>query len=331
MRFAATTFTLAMAALLVAGCASAPSGAPGGGTSGRGGGYYQNDGPPDDEEIDIASIPDAVPRDEPLSRYGNPSSYEALGKTYYVLKSAAGFTQTGRASWYGRQFHGRRTSSGEPYNMFKMTAAHKRLPIPSYVRVTNLDNGEQVIVRVNDRGPFHDGRIIDLSYVAARRLDIVSHGSAPVRIETVTPDSLQAERGRQPDTPTPLRRPSTPTTSRGASVVASGSNAPRTGSVPSRETPTAARSIPVSNGPPASRSDAGGLYLQAGAFGQPTNARQLREELRAAGFQQVSIVQPDGATPLYRVRLGPFDNDRGRHLTQQILVERGFAAREVER
>ena len=170
------TLALAGLTLIVAGCASQPRSTSSSGSApspqaSKGGGYYQNDGPPDDENIDLASIPDAIPRDEPYSRYGNPASYEALGKTYYVLPSAAGFTQTGRASWYGKQFHGRRTSSGEPYNMFKMTAAHKRLPIPSYVRVTNLDTGKQVIVRVNDRGPFHDGRIIDLSYVAARRLD----------------------------------------------------------------------------------------------------------------------------------------------------------------
>ncbi len=181
-----------LAALWLAGCASrpAPVAAPAPPATGdQGGGYYQNDGPPSNENIDISVIPNAVPRKEPLSKYGNPASYEVFGETYYTLRSSAGFSQTGIGSWYGRQFHGERTSSGEPYNMFKMTAAHKRLPIPSYVEVTNLDNGKQVIVRVNDRGPFHDGRIIDLSYVAARKLGIVRHGSAPVRVETITPDA----------------------------------------------------------------------------------------------------------------------------------------------
>src|SRR5699024_3530194 len=136
--------------------------------------------------------PPAVPKDEPLSEYGNPPRYTVFGETYHTLDSAEHFTQTGIASWYGRQFHGQRTSSGEPYDMFRMTAAHKTLPLPSYVRVTNLRSGKQVIVRVNDRGPFHDGRIIDLSYVAALKLGIVRHGSAPVRIETVTATDVAA-------------------------------------------------------------------------------------------------------------------------------------------
>lgn len=171
-------------ALILAGCASSPW------HKSRGGGYYQNDGPPDNSNIDLPKIPDAVPENAPLSKYGNPTSYTALGKRYYVLKSAAGFTETGLASWYGRQFDGERTSSGHPYDMFAMTAAHKRLPIPTWVRVTNLDNHKQVVVKINDRGPFHKGRIIDLSYVAARRLGIVAYGSAPVRIQTVTPATL---------------------------------------------------------------------------------------------------------------------------------------------
>lgn len=194
---------------LLAGCASTPS------SPSKGGGYYQNDGPPDKTDIDLSQYPDAIPKNVPKSKYGNPTSYTALGKRYYVLKSADGFTQTGRASWYGRQFDGGRTSSGEPYNMFAMTAAHKRLPIPSWVRVTNLDNHRQVVVKVNDRGPFHKGRIIDLSYVAARRLGIVGAGSAPVRIRTVTPSTVDqadppADDGQQQPPSTPLRRAQNP-------------------------------------------------------------------------------------------------------------------------
>lgn len=142
------------------------------------------DGPPaaQDTQERLAAVPDAVPKVEPLSRYGNPDSYEVLGERYEVLESSVGYTAKGDASWYGRKFHGRTTSSGEPYDMFRMTAAHKTLPLPSYLRVTNLENGREVVVRVNDRGPFHSDRIIDLSYAAAVRLDIIGNGTAPVKL-----------------------------------------------------------------------------------------------------------------------------------------------------
>jgi rare lipoprotein A len=145
------------------------------------------DGHPRSVPRDLSSIPDAVPRDEPLSRYGNPPEYEVFGQRYRTLVSSEGFEERGLASWYGTKFHGRRTSSGEPYDMFAMTAAHKRLPLPSYVEVTNLENGRRVIVRVNDRGPFVGGRVIDLSYAAAYRLGVVDQGVAPVVIRAVGP------------------------------------------------------------------------------------------------------------------------------------------------
>lgn len=148
----------------------------------------EQDGPPKPEEIpaNLKSLPDPVPQAEPKSRYGNPSSYEVRGKTYYPLDSAVGFRETGLASWYGRKFHGRKTSSGEPFDMYKLTAAHKTLPLPSFVRVTNLTNGNSIVVRVNDRGPFHQGRIIDLSYAAATKLDLLG-GPAMVELEVITP------------------------------------------------------------------------------------------------------------------------------------------------
>ncbi|HHA18375.1 MAG: septal ring lytic transglycosylase RlpA family lipoprotein [Gammaproteobacteria bacterium] len=135
---------------------------------------------------DVANIPDAVPKDEPRSKYGNASSYEVFGKRYYTLKSSKGYQQKGVASWYGTKFHGRRTSSGEPYDMYAMTAAHKTLPLPTYVEVTNLDNGRKVIVKVNDRGPFHGDRLIDLSYSAATKLDIISKGTGKVEVRAIT-------------------------------------------------------------------------------------------------------------------------------------------------
>lgn len=142
------------------------------------------DGPPK-RDIDVSSIPNAVPRREPRAERGNPSSYEVYGRKYHVMASAAGYEEQGIASWYGTKFHGHSTSSGEPYDMYKMTAAHKSLPIPCYVEVTNLENHRKVIVRVNDRGPFHENRIIDLSYAAARKLGI--KGTGLVRVRSVEP------------------------------------------------------------------------------------------------------------------------------------------------
>ncbi|HKY90926.1 MAG TPA: septal ring lytic transglycosylase RlpA family protein [Nevskiaceae bacterium] len=147
----------------------------------------ERDGPPDPRDIpDLSKILEPVPKDEPLSRSGNPPSYEVFGKTYYTLNSSEGFKETGLASWYGRKFHGQKTSSGEPYDMFQLTAAHKRLPLPTYARVTNLANGRSVVVRINDRGPFHPARVIDLSYAAAAKLETVGK-IAMVEIEAITP------------------------------------------------------------------------------------------------------------------------------------------------
>lgn len=138
---------------------------------------------------DISQIPDAVPEVEPRSKYGNPAQYEVFGKSYYTLTSAEGYREKGIASWYGTKFHGRRTSSGEIYDMYEMTAAHKTLPLPSYVEVTNLENGRRVVVKVNDRGPFHDNRLIDLSYSAATKLGIVAKGTGLVEVRAITPGS----------------------------------------------------------------------------------------------------------------------------------------------
>jgi rare lipoprotein A len=147
------------------------------------------DGPPLPEEIppNLEQLPDPVPVAEAPSASGNAPSYEVYGKTYKVMNSAQGYHELGRASWYGRKFHGRKTATGEPYNMFALTGAHRSLPIPSYVRVTNQENGRSCIVRVNDRGPFHSDRIIDLSYAAAVKLGMIGHGEVPVELEAITP------------------------------------------------------------------------------------------------------------------------------------------------
>ncbi len=145
-----------------------------------------------DRPPDLASVPDAVPRAEPPSARGNPPFYEVAGRRYYVKDSAAGYQERGVASWYGTKFHGRSTSSGEPYDMYAMTAAHKTLPLPTYVRVTHLGNGRSVVVRVNDRGPFVGERIIDLSYAAAVRLGMHHEGTALVEVEALVPGDREA-------------------------------------------------------------------------------------------------------------------------------------------
>lgn len=144
------------------------------------------DGPPPGP-LDLSSIPEPTPRDEPLSRYGNPSSYAVFGRTYHVQRKRTAYQARGVASWYGRKFHGRRTSSGEPFDMYRFTAAHRTLPLPSFVEVTNLANGRSLVVRVNDRGPFKKDRLIDLSYAAAARLGFAEHGTARVEIRAVDP------------------------------------------------------------------------------------------------------------------------------------------------
>ena len=152
------------------------------------------------KKVDVSNIPNAVPKNEPKSRYGNPKSYEVFGKRYYTMESSVGFVEKGIASWYGTKFHGRRTSSGETYDMYAMTAAHKNLPLPTYVKVTNLNNGKHIIVKVNDRGPFHENRIIDLSYTAAIKLDIVKKGTGLVEVRAIQPGE-SVQQGSESSTP----------------------------------------------------------------------------------------------------------------------------------
>jgi rare lipoprotein A len=210
---------------------------------------------------DIFSIPDAVPRAEPRSAHGNPPYYDALGRRYFVLPSAEGYDERGVASWYGPTFHGGNTSSGEPYDMYGMTAAHKTLPLPSYARVTNLNNGRSVVVRINDRGPFVANRIIDLSYTAAAKLDMLRDGTAMVEVRSLTPGA--------PEVP--------------PAVVATAAPAPR----PAPPPPS-----PL-------------LYVQTGAFADPSNAGRELARLQAAGLASAFVIPPPEGSQLYRVRIGP--------------------------
>ena len=173
---------LVLAFALLAGCASTD----------KKGGYYKDDGPGAKPPANIDGIADATPRVEPLHKFAN-RPYSALGKSYTPLTSVQSFKQRGMASWYGKKFHGQKTASGELYDMYKMTAAHPTLPIPSYVRVTRVANGKSVVVRVNDRGPFHAGRVIDLSYVAAYKLGYIQAGAAEVTLEAIVPGQVRAD------------------------------------------------------------------------------------------------------------------------------------------
>jgi rare lipoprotein A len=164
----------------------APTSNPSNTNTSNNGGYYGNDGPHDTTPDNLDSIPDAIPKVEALYKYSS-KPYIALGKKYYPLETAKGYKNRGVASWYGKMFHGKKTAIGETYDMYSMTAAHTTLPLPSYVKVTNLDNGRSVIVRVNDRGPFKHEREIDLSYAAAYKLRLIEKGSGFVEVEAIDP------------------------------------------------------------------------------------------------------------------------------------------------
>ncbi len=278
-------------AALQAACSTAPS---------NRGGYYQDDGPHRRPAVDVSTIPDAVPRAEARSPGGN-KPYRVFNKMYYPLKESSDYRERGMASWYGKKFHGKKTSNGETYDMYTMTAAHKTLPLPSYVRVRNLNNGRSVTVRVNDRGPFLENRLIDLSYAAAMRLGIVGSGTGLVEVVNLTPGATEP-----PDSPTE-------TTARAGE---SARNADAVSSA--RATPMAATPMAL----PLAAVDAVAprLYLQVGAFVSQENAEQLRQRLERADFQQVQVLAAaHDNTTLYHVRIGPLPNvDASDSLAQRI-------------
>ncbi|WP_165857045.1 septal ring lytic transglycosylase RlpA family protein [Marinobacter sp. JSM 1782161] len=183
--------------LLLAGCASSPESSSGGQSSSR---YSISQDRAPSGDFDASGLEDAVPRYEKPSSYGNKSPYTVWGKQYTVLADGSDYIERGTASWYGEKFHGHKTSNGEVFDMYEMTAAHRSLPLPSYARVTNLDNGRSTIVRVNDRGPFHSSRIIDLSYAAAKKLGYQKQGTAHVEVAaiTVSPDGSMSVAGTAP-------------------------------------------------------------------------------------------------------------------------------------
>lgn len=227
--------------------------------------------------------PDAIPRHEPPSRYGNGPVYEVFGKRYNVMPSSAGYSERGVASWYGRKFHGRLTSSREHYDMYEMTAAHKTLPLPTYVQVTNLRNSKSIVVRVNDRGPFVHNRIIDLSYAAAARLDMIRDGTSLVEVTAITFDE------------TPVDRPPR--------------NAPPPPQPEALPEPAAAAPVePLQAREPEPLVDdaENTVFVQVGAFGSLENAQRRHKLLLDRGIANSYVHTDNSRTPsLYRVRVGP--------------------------
>ncbi len=247
--------------------------------------------------VDVDSIPDAVPKHEPRSKYGNPTSYEQFGKTYHTLQSSHDFMERGIASWYGTKFHGRRTSSGEDYNMYLMTAAHKTLPLPSYAEVTNLDNGRRIVVKINDRGPFHEDRIIDLSYAAAIKLGINKTGTGRVEIRTLEPGGPPPALTVQALEPSSVRQMSL------------------------EPIPTALE-IPK---PVISTNNSSQLYLQVGAFNSLANAENLRQRLRKVAGNSIKVISNAHPTqPIYRVRIGPLANNQAAQQLASRLENQGI-------
>lgn len=268
--------------LVLAGCTSGPARNDGNWNPNAGRYSLEND-VPDLESFDVATVEPVVPRAETRTIAGNKSPYTINGRTYYVRDTEAGYVANGYASWYGRKFHGHQTSNGETYDMFKLTAAHKTLPIPSYVRVTNLENERSVIVRINDRGPFHDDRIIDLSYAAATLLGYAAQGTARVKVEAILPAQ------DAPTTPVLVNNETT------APV------APPTFSPPV----LTVAALPVDEAMPSSTD-----YLQVGAFASEDSARSLVERLADITSLPALIhseTQSGTGQLLHRVRLGPID------------------------
>lgn len=300
-----------------------------------------NDGPPDDD-IDVTHIPNATPQLEPVSRYGNPAHYEVFGQKYKTMQHSHGYEAEGTASWYGRKFHGKRTSCGEPYDMYAMTAAHKSLPLPTYAKVTNVKNGKEVIVKINDRGPFVKGRLIDLSYAAAKKLGIHATGTGKVKICAIDPVAWNKEqksslamannpssknakvsvKKSQPATATTLAKKSN---GKPAQVAQKAKAKP----IQVAQNTKAKQPLPkaVAKGKTAKATSATDkqLYIQLGSFSKKLNAQQLadRAGILTQALNNVDVhVLPNKVSnkEIYKVRVGPMKNKQQAQKLQKELL-----------
>lgn len=293
---------VAIALLALAGCAHKPatrsgatnsSAAPTASASKTDHRYSQDqDSGPGGPLPDVSKIPEPVPKSEPPSVYGNKSPYSVLGQTYHVLPSASGYVERGIASWYGNKFHGYTTSNFEKYDMYAYTAAHKTLPLPSYARVTNLENGASVIVRINDRGPFAENRIIDLSYVAAIKLGVWQKGTGMVEVRAINPAHPDQDR-------VPMRA---------------------TEAAPDRSPPASRPDARIASANPPDKGHKPALYLQVGAYSDHANAEHAAATLRNARLGEVHVVESVvNGKNIQRVRLGPLkDVDEADGLTPKV-------------
>ena len=306
---------LAFIVLALSACAAAP----------RSGGYYKDDGPGEKPPANLDQIADAQPKSEPLHRYAN-RPYQVFGKEYVPLASVQAYRQRGVASWYGKKFHGQRTASGETYDMYAMSAAHPTLPIPSYARVTRVATGRSVIVRINDRGPFHQGRMIDLSYAAALKLGFAQLGSAEVELESIEPaQAVTPTQQAATTTPPPAATTAPAATTTAATIpaaevttpLAAAMTAPAATTIAPDAAPTPPAATTTEQALSASERPAA-VYVQVGAFSSRANAESLRSRLENAGWLK-DTVQVLAIGNLWRLHVGPYRTpDDARPVAERI-------------
>ena len=298
-----------------------------------------NDGPPDDD-LDVTHIPNATPQLEPVSRYGNPAHYEVFGQKYKTMQHSHGYEAEGTASWYGRKFHGKRTSCGEPYDMYAMTAAHKSLPLPTYAKVTNVKNGKEVIVKINDRGPFVKDRLIDLSYAAAKKLGIHATGTGKVKICAIDPVAWNKEQKTSlaMATKAPNKHAKASVKKSQAATLAKKANgnpaqvAQKAKAKPIQvaQNTKAKQPLPkktAAHGKASAKASATDkqLYIQLGSFSKKLNAQQLadRAGILTAALTNVDVnVLPNKVSnkEVYKVRVGPMKNKQQAQKLQKELL-----------
>lgn len=303
-----------------------------------------NDGPPDDD-IDVTHIPNATPQIEPVSRYGNPAHYEVFGQRYKTMTHSMGYEAEGTASWYGRKFHGQRTSSGEPYDMYAMTAAHRSLPLPTYATITNLKNGKEIIVKINDRGPFVKDRLIDLSYAAAKKLGIHASGTGKVKICAIDPVAWHKEQKtslammtKSPNGAPKLKtktkaKKSTATTSVAQNAktkapakakptqLAQATTAAKSTKATPKAKPTQLAQASTTKSTAANKQ----VYIQLGSFSKKLNAQQLADRAgiltQALGNVDVHVLPNKVSNKeMYQVRVGPMKTKQEAQKLQKELL-----------
>jgi rare lipoprotein A len=273
------------------------------------------DGPPS-YNVDVSKIPDATPKVEARSKYGNLASYRVFGKTYHVMTSSKNYEEQGTASWYGTKFHAQRTSSGERYNMLAMTAAHKTLPLPTYVQVTNLRNGKKIIVKVNDRGPFESNRLIDLSYVAAKKLGMLGHGTAYVDVKAIDPLKFDRNTFDRPAHVNDFYL-----ANNNVSVPAANHHVRHAERAPTTLHYASAKHVTNSSH----------VYLQVGAFKNKALAERMKKRLGGMFSSPVKITQlASNHHKLYRVQIGPIKDAMTAKVISQRLKAVGLNTKQMK-